>query len=92
MSFFYDVLNVFDISDLNNELIVSLVVGVGVRIFGDVLMESFSDNEIILKYNKKSYKCFGSDLKIKSISRGEIFIKGNVVGFVEGGYESRCSS
>ena len=82
MSFFDDFLKNFNIEDVKNELNISMIINHGVLVVGSVKVKSFSEEEIVLIYKKREYKVIGKRLKIKSMSKGEVFVEGGVIGFV----------
>ena len=82
MSFFDDFLKNFNIEDVKNELNISMIINHGVLVVGSVKVKSFSEEEIILIYKKREYKVIGKRLKIKSMSKGEVFVEGGIIGFV----------
>ena len=82
MSFFDDFLKNFNIEDVKNELNISMIINHGVLVVGSVKVKSFSEEEIVLIYKKREYKVIGKRLKIKSMSKGEVFVEGGIIGFV----------
>ena len=78
MSFFDEIFNQFDVNDCENEIFVSMILNKGVSIVGKIKIVSFDESEIILSSKNKLIKTKGSDLKIKSAARGDLFIVGNV--------------
>lgn len=80
MSFFYDVLSYFDLNNAGDYSLVSYLPNIGAVIYGDYKIEILSDSEIIARNNKrKDIIIKGTNLHIKSISKGEIVIEGKVV-------------
>lgn len=86
MSFFDEIFKSFNIKSID-EVCVSMVLGYGVFISGNVRVIDVSEDAIILKCKAKFYNVVGSDLIIKSLAKGEIFVEGNVHGFVRCDYE-----
>lgn len=79
MSFFYDFLNYFDIEDLKNEVSISLVVGTGLMIVGNVKILNFSSDKITVLANKKEIAFEGKELVISAMGKGEIVIAGKIL-------------
>ena len=84
MSFFNEILKNFNINSITNEIMFNMVVGVGVSIVGSVDLVDFDTEKISVDFGKKKFQITGSDMKIESISRGEIIIVGNVCEIVRG--------
>ncbi|MBQ8426036.1 MAG: YabP/YqfC family sporulation protein [Clostridia bacterium] len=78
MSFFYDFLKYFDISDINTKTTITTIVGYGIIVIGKIKINDIIDDCISLVCGKEKINIYGSCLKIKSISKGEIVISGNV--------------
>ena len=78
MSFFYDFLDYFKVDDLSDKVLITTVLGVGVMIVGKVKIENLSEELIELKTKKEKITINGTDLKFKTISRGEIVLSGKV--------------
>ena len=78
MSFFYDFLKYFDISDIDAKTTVTNIIGYGVVIIGKIKINDINEDGISLISRKDKINIYGKDLKIKSISSGEIVISGNV--------------
>ncbi len=78
MSFFYDVFNYFNLSDCTDSSLISYIPGVGVVLYGDYKIDVLSDVEIIVIKNNKKLIFTGLNLLIKSMSKGEIVIEGDV--------------
>ena len=76
MSFFNDFLNSFNMSGMINETKISIILGVGINVVGAIKIIDFSDIKIKFLSNKNIVEIEGVDLKIKSISKGEILISG----------------
>ena len=82
MSFFDDFFKQFEIKSVDDEVIVSFIVGVGVSVFGKIKIGEFDESEIVIISKNKRLKIIGEKLKIKSVAKGELFIFGNVKGVV----------
>lgn len=82
MSFFNDFLKSFEINDAKNELIVSMIIGIGLKIIGNVHILKLNENEILLTDKKHNYKIVGEKLKLVEIAKGEISVQGDINGFV----------
>ena len=79
MSFFYDFLNYFDVSDLKNEVSISLIVGTGLMIVGNVKIQNFSSEKITVISNKKQIVFDGKNLVISVMGKGEIVVSGEIL-------------
>lgn len=89
MSFFYDFLNYFDIEDLKNEVSISLVVGTGLMIVGNVKILNFSSDKITVLANKKEIVFEGKELVISAMGKGEIVIAGKILNIKIGEWYAR---
>ena len=78
MSFFYDFLKYFNISDLDGKIAVTSLIGYGVMVVGNLKLTEITDEYIFLSSKKEKLKIFGENLKIISIAKGEIVVSGNV--------------
>ena len=78
MSFFYDFLKYFDLKNLDASTTVTLIVGVGVVIIGKIKIKDISENQIRVTSKKNVISVTGENLNIKSISKGELVIGGNI--------------
>lgn len=78
MSFFYDLMQTFNLKDLDGKLTISLIFDVGVCVIGKFKLIDINEEEVIIESNKIKYKIVGKNLLVKSISKGEIVISGNV--------------
>ena len=79
MSFFNDFFDYFNISNFNNEVSISIIVGVGLLVVGKIKIINFSEEKIEVFVNKKKLCLTGESLKISAISRGEMIVEGNVL-------------
>lgn len=78
MSFFYDVLNYFDLNIDDKFELISYIPNVGVVVFGDFKIGGFSSSEITLINKNKKIIFIGKDLKITNMCKGEIVIRGKI--------------
>ena len=78
MSFFNEFINFFKVDDLSGKISVSMVVGLGAVIVGDVRVIEISPENILLQSKRQSVNVVGESLEISSLSKGEILIEGNV--------------
>ncbi len=79
MSFFNDFLDELNIDNMKEKTFISLVLGYGIGIIGNIKILNLSDEEIEFKTNKGKIKIIGKDLIVKTISKGEVLICGNVM-------------
>lgn len=79
MSFFNDFLDYFNISNFNNEVSMSIIVGVGLLVVGKIKIINFSEEKIEVFVNKKRLCLTGECLKISTISRGEMIVEGIIL-------------
>ena len=78
MSFFNEFINFFIVDDMSGKISVSMVVGIGAVIVGDVRVIEISAQNILLQSKRQSVNVVGDSLEISSLSKGEILIEGNV--------------
>ena len=78
MSFFSDILEYFKIDKLGENLAISMVVGMGLVVLGNVKILNLNDSFIDLSYKKQLLHIYGDNLKIKSAARGEFVVCGNI--------------
>ncbi|MBE5755564.1 MAG: hypothetical protein E7341_02640 [Clostridiales bacterium] len=83
MSFFNAIFKELDISEDKNNIMISTIIGKGAMLVCDYKILSFEDYEIVVLVNKISLKIYGEKLKIKTMSKGELVVSGNVVGVVK---------
>ena len=86
MSFFYDILKNINVNSDNSEIVVTMILGEKFLIVGDVKVFKFDDKEILFDIKKDKFKLIGNDLKIDTMSKGEIGVSGNVLGFLKDVY------
>lgn len=84
MSFFNDFFTEIGFNS-SERLAVTVVFGKGAYVFGAYKILALAESEIVVLVKKKYYKIFGENLKIKTMSKGEMVIVGNVVGATENG-------
>lgn len=78
MSFFNDFLKYFDIKDINAKTTITTIVGYGTIIVGKIKIKNIDENEINILSNKEKVIISGQNLTIKSISKGELVIGGEI--------------
>lgn len=78
MSFFCDLMKSFNIEDLKNETTISMILGVGIMIVGNIKIQTLGNEQIVILSKKQKIDITGEDLKIKSMTKGEIVIGGNI--------------
>ena len=78
MSFFNEFINFFKVDDMSGKISVSMVVGLGAVVVGDVRVIEISAQNILLQSKRQSVNVVGDSLEISSLSKGEILIEGNV--------------
>ena len=79
MSFFCDFLKEISFDDMRNGVGVSVVLHKGIMIIGEIKLTNFSEAKIQFKAFDEDLVVCGDNLKIKSISKGEIVVVGDVV-------------
>ena len=80
MSFFNAIFKELDIIEDKNNIMISTIIGKGAMLVCDYKILSFEDYEIVVLVNKITLKIYGEKLKIKTMSKGELVVCGNVVG------------
>jgi len=78
MSFFCDFLDCFNMESIEDEVRISMVLGVGIGIVGTIKILSLSDSLIVIKSVKRKIILSGSVLKIVSMSKGEFIVSGKI--------------
>ena len=78
MSFFNDFLKYFGLNSLDFQTTMTNIIGYGVVIVGKINIKNISENEITFVSNKRKITITGNVLEIKSISKGEIVILGEI--------------
>ena len=89
MSFFCDFLKYFDISDISLKTTITIIVGVGISVVGNLKIKDIQNEFIELSSKREIVKIYGQDLTVKSISKGEIVVSGNIKNIE---MESLCKS
>lgn len=87
MSFFYDLMKCFNISDISSKITLTFVLGVGLAVVGKVKILNLSEEEIVVGNKKQKIIISGNDLIIKSVSKGEVIIGGSVLNISASGGE-----
>jgi len=85
MSFFNDVLSYFKVDDRSKKVVVTMVLGVGIVVFGNLKIGELSKEKIVLKGKKEFIEIIGENMFISSISKGEIFVSGKISSILSGG-------
>ena len=85
MSFFNEIFKEIGISNLSENLSFSVVFGKACYVFGDYKILALTESEIVVMIKKKSYKIYGENLKIKTMSKGELLVEGKVDGAIKNG-------
>ncbi len=85
MSFFYDIFKNFNIDDLSTKTTVSIILGVGLSIVGKIKIISLGEEQIILESHKDRITIDGNNLKINSVSKGELVVAGKIFNLAFGG-------
>ncbi len=78
MSFFNDFLSYFNIGNIKNDIAISLVVGVGLMITGNIKLNNFTTNKITFSNFKKKIDVFGDKIVLSIMGKGEFVISGNI--------------
>ena len=76
MSFFCDVLNYFKLNDINDKVLISLIPGNGVVVYGNFKIKDVSENNMVLCSKKDNVFIAGENLKISTITKGELVLSG----------------
>lgn len=84
MSFFNDFLNKFNLSLVDDKIKIQLIFGYGVMIFGDFKIKNLSEELVVLKSKKEMISIVGANMKMKEISKGEVFLIGDIKSIVSG--------
>ena len=71
MSFFCDVLYYFKLNDINDNVLISLIPGNGVVVYGDFKIKDISENNMVLCSKKDNVFIAGENLKISTITNTE---------------------
>lgn len=78
MSFFCELFDCFKIDDMSKYLSISMILGVGLVIVGNFKIVRLEEENIIIDSKNKEVSIEGKSLSIKSVSKGELIINGNV--------------
>lgn len=84
MSFFYDVFDILGIDDISNSLSINFVENKGMVIVGKFKILTLNDCLVQIKSNKNLIKIEGEELMIKTVSKGELVIKGKIFSICAG--------
>lgn len=87
MSFFYDYLNDLNVKNDDANLKILMALNKGICVEGKFSIVNFDDLQIVINVGKTNFKILGQNLKIKSASKNEIVVIGNVLGFIGCDYE-----
>ena len=82
MSFFNDFLQSVSVDDVKNKICCDLIFGKSLRVLGDFKINALYEDEILLGFGKVQVKILGNELKIVTLSKGELEVAGNVNGVV----------
>ena len=85
MSFFNDVLSYFKVDDRSKNVVVTMVLGVGIVVLGNLKIGELSKEKIVLKGKKEFIEIIGENMFISSMSKGEIFVSGKISSILSGG-------
>ena len=85
MSFFNDLFKEIGVMQESEKLSVTVAFGKGAYVFGDYKILALTESEIVVMIKKKSYKIYGENLKIKTMSKGELLVEGKVDGAIKNG-------
>lgn len=80
MSFFNEFFESISLDSDDNKIYCNLVLGVGVRVFGKLKIDTMQETEIVLKNKKERIRIYGKNLNIASMSKGEVEIEGIIQG------------
>lgn len=83
MSFSNDFLSIFKLGDMAKEIVITFVIGVGVLVVGDVIIDDFLSDKIIISCGKRKYCFTGNEMFLMSLSKGEIVIRGDILSIFE---------
>lgn len=81
MSFINDFLEYFKVDEINDKILVLNVLGIGMMITGKFDISEISETQVELKTKSENLLIVGENLQIKSLSKGEIYLSGNIVNF-----------
>ncbi len=78
MSFFYDFLEYFNLSELGDKIYISFIFDIGVMVIGNVKIKTLSETKICFYGKKSKIVIVGEKLRIKTLSKGEIVVQGKI--------------
>ena len=81
MSFFDEIVNCVDVVD--DDFSIKIILNKCVYLCGIFKIIEFNKEMILISIKNKNYKIIGFELNIKTLAKNELFIQGNVIGFVE---------
>ena len=79
MSFFYDLMQTFNLSEIDEKTTISFVLDVGVQIVGKFKIIDINENRLLIKSFNEQISIDGENFVIKTMSKGEIVILGKVI-------------
>ena len=82
MSFFDDVFECVDVGD--DDFNIKITLNKCAYLCGAFKIIEFNKEMILISIKNKNYKIVGFELNIKILAKNELFIQGNVIGFIEG--------
>lgn len=83
MSFFSDFVESVSVDDIGNKICCEIIFGCAIKISANFKVDNLGASEIVLRCKKTRIRIFGKDLKIATLSKGEMEITGGVEGVVE---------
>ena len=79
MSFFYDLMQTFNLSEIDEKTTISFILDVGVQIVGKFKIIDINENRLLIKSFNEQICIDGENFVIKTMSKGEIVILGKVI-------------
>ena len=79
MSFFYDLMQTFNLNEIDEKTTISFVLDVGVQIVGKFKIIDINENRLLIKSFNEQISIDGENFVIKTMSKGEIVILGKVI-------------
>ena len=79
MSFFCELFDYFKVDNVDNVLSLSMILGVGLVVVGKLKIVSLGESKIVLESKNRKVLIEGNNLNIKSISKGELVVAGDVL-------------
>ena len=80
MSFFNTFFKELGVTQDKNNIAISVIFGKGAMLVCDYKILSLEEYEVVVQVNKMNIKIYGEKLKIKTMSKGELVVLGNVFG------------